>query len=96
MMIYPPIAELVEKTGSRYALVIEAAKRTRQLVDGAPRLSDVETSKDVTVAVNEIYEGKIEVIEKIKVSDIDGNNDISNFAENDAEADEENAQESLA
>jgi len=63
MMIYPPITELVKKTGSRYALVIETAKRTRQLVNGAPKLSDVETSKDVTVAVNEIYEGKIETVE---------------------------------
>lgn len=64
MMIYPPITELVEKTGSRYALVIETAKRTRQLVEGAQKLSDVKTSKDVTVAVNEIYEGKITVAEK--------------------------------
>lgn len=66
MMIYPPITELVKKTGSRYALVIETAKRTRQLVDGAPRLADVETSKDVTVAVNEIYEGKIEVVKHVE------------------------------
>ncbi len=64
MMIYPPITELVKKTGSRYALVIETAKRARQLVDGAPTLSDVETSKDVTIAVNEIFEGKIEAIEE--------------------------------
>lgn len=62
MMIYPPITELVKKTGSRYALVIETAKRTRQLVDGAERLSDVETFKDVTVAVNEIFEGKVETV----------------------------------
>lgn len=66
MMIYPPITELVKKTGSRYALVIEAAKRTRQLVNGAPKLSDVKTSKDVTVAVNEIYEGKIEAVELVE------------------------------
>ncbi len=63
MMIYPPITELVKKTGSRYALVIETAKRTRQLVEGAQKLSDVKTSKDVTVAVNEIYEDKIETVE---------------------------------
>ena len=66
MMIYPPITELVKKTGSRYALVIETAKRTRQLVDGAPRLAEVETSKDVTVAVNEIYEGKIEAVKVVE------------------------------
>ena len=74
MMIYPPITELVKKTGSRYALVIETAKRTRQLVNGAPKLSDVETSKDVTVAVNEIYEGKIEAVElvnNLQISDED-------------------------
>ncbi len=71
MMIYPPITELVKKTGSRYALVIETAKRTRQLVNGAPKLSDVETSKDVTVAVNEIYEGKIEAVEPAEISHIE-------------------------
>jgi DNA-directed RNA polymerase subunit omega len=65
MMIYPPITQLVKKTGSRYALVIETAKRTRQLVEGAKKLSDVETSKDVTVAVNEIFEGKIEAVKKV-------------------------------
>lgn len=62
-MIYPPIAELVEKTGSRYTLVIETAKRARQLVAGAPALSDVDTSKEVTMAVNEIYEGKVEAVD---------------------------------
>lgn len=63
MMIYPPITELVRKTGSRYALVIETAKRARQIVDGAPPMSDVDTSKDVTIAVNEIYEGKVEAVD---------------------------------
>lgn len=70
MMIYPPITELVKKTGSRYALVIETAKRTRQLVNGSPKLSDVETSKDVTVAVNEIYEGKITATEVAESCDV--------------------------
>ena len=69
MMIYPPITELVKKTGSRYALVIETAKRTRQLVEGAQKLSDVDTSKDVTVAVNEIYEDKIEFVKKTQEAD---------------------------
>ncbi len=59
MMIYPPITELVKKTGSRYTLVIETAKRARQLSLGAIPLSDVDSNKDVTIAVNEVYEGKI-------------------------------------
>ena len=45
MMIDPPINELVKKTGSRYQLVIETAKRARQLVDGAPPLADAESDK---------------------------------------------------
>ena len=59
MMIYPPITELVAKTGSRYILVIEIAKRARQLAEGRNALVDVHTNKDVTKAINEIYEGKI-------------------------------------
>ena len=92
MMIYPPITELVKKTGSRYALVIETAKRTRQLVNGAPKLSDVETSKDVTVAVNEIYEGKIEAVEvaeEVQIVDFDEENEIGVEAETETEADDE-------
>ncbi len=63
MMIYPPITELVDKTGSRYTLVIETAKRARQLVSGAQALSNVKTTKEVTIAVNEIYEGKVEAVD---------------------------------
>ena len=62
-MIYPPVTELVKKTGSRYALVVETAKRARQLVDGSLPLSVVDSNKEVTMAVNEIYEDKIGVIE---------------------------------
>lgn len=71
MMIYPPIAELVKKTGSRYTLVIETAKRARQLVAGAPSLSNVKTNKEVTMAVNEIFEGKVEAIDKSKMAGSD-------------------------
>ena len=62
MMIYPPIAELVEKTGSRYSLVIETARRARQLAQGATPLSKADSNKDVSVAINEIYEGKVSAI----------------------------------
>ncbi len=59
MMINPPIQELVDKTGNRYILVIEAAKRARQLADGEPLLCDVKSNKEVTQAVQEIYQDKI-------------------------------------
>ena len=61
-MIYPPIAELVKKTGSRYGLVIEAAQRARQLSQGAAPLAEVDSNKEVAIAANEIYEGKLSVV----------------------------------
>ena len=59
MMIYPPIAELVEKTGSRYVLVIEAARRARQLSEGASPLCSCDSTKEVSIATNEIYQDKL-------------------------------------
>lgn len=48
--------------GSRYTIVIAAAKRARQLVDHAePMVSKISIDKPVSIAVNELYEGKIHV-----------------------------------
>ena len=54
-----PIEKLREKIGGSYQLVIVAARRTRQLVNGAPKLVDVECAKPSTLALWEIAEGKI-------------------------------------
>lgn len=62
MMIKPPVTEMAEKTGSRYLLVIQTAKRARQLVEGASPLVDCGSTKEVTIAANEIYEDKISYI----------------------------------
>ncbi len=61
-MIYPSINDLMKKVDSRYTLVVEAAKRARQLVDGAPRLAKVNSDKEVTVAIHEIAEDKISYV----------------------------------
>lgn len=58
-MIYPPISSLLSKVDSRYTLVVETAKRARQLVDGAHKLTRCSSEKPVTVALNEINEDKI-------------------------------------
>ncbi|WP_027627869.1 DNA-directed RNA polymerase subunit omega [Ruminiclostridium cellobioparum] len=58
-MIYPSINELMKKVDSRYTLVVETAKRARQLVDGANKLTKVNSDKEVTVAIHEIAEDKI-------------------------------------
>ena len=62
MMIYPPITQLVDKTGSRYILVIETAKRARQLTEGSTPLTDADSNKEVSIAVNEIFQDKITAV----------------------------------
>ncbi len=58
-MIYPSINDLMKKVDSRYTLVVETAKRARQLVDGANKLTKVNSDKEVTIAIQEIAEDKI-------------------------------------
>ncbi len=62
MMIYPELIELIEKTGNRYTLIIEAAKRARQIIDGSTPLVQTENNNPVTQAVNEIYQDKVTYI----------------------------------
>ena len=63
MMIYPSVDELMKKYDSRYSVVIAAAKRARELEDKenpAEPLIKTKSEKPVTIAVEEIYEGKID------------------------------------
>ena len=62
MIVKPSVKELLEKADSRYALVIATAKRARQIANGAEVLTKVKEESSVTLAANEIAEGKVEVI----------------------------------
>lgn len=53
----PGIRELKSKTDSSYTLVVQAARRARQLVDGQPPLVDPKERKPLTVAIDEINRG---------------------------------------
>ncbi len=46
---------------SRYIVVIAAAKRARQLIDGAEPLTTAKVTKDVSIAVKEIFENRLEI-----------------------------------
>lgn len=59
MLNQPPLNELLEKVDCRYTLVVEVAKRARQIVDHARPLVDSESNKPVTIAVEEIAADKI-------------------------------------
>ncbi len=58
-MYNPSINQLSNIADSRYTLVMLAAKRSRQLVDGAKPLIETNSTKPVSIAIEEIVEGKI-------------------------------------
>ncbi|MCF6462705.1 DNA-directed RNA polymerase subunit omega [Clostridium sp. Cult1] len=58
-MYNPSINELSNIADSRYTLVMLAAKRSRQLVDGARPLIETSSTKPVSIAIEEIIERKI-------------------------------------
>ncbi len=58
-IVNPSIDELMPKVDSKYTLVVLAAKRARQILDGAEIESDKVSKKNVTNALEEIVEDKI-------------------------------------
>ena len=58
-MLYPSINEIRKKADSRYTLVILAAKRARDIIDGKPALTEQETERPVSIAAHEIAEDLI-------------------------------------
>ena len=61
MMVKPTVTELLTKAENRYALVIATAKRARQLAQGATALTDKKEESPVTLAADEIAEGKVTI-----------------------------------
>ena len=72
-MIHPSYTELIDVLSgqesldnsmlSRYTIIIAAAKRARQLVDGSePLVDNIKVDKPVSIAVNELYNSKIKII----------------------------------
>ena len=55
----PAIGELCEKVDCRYTLVVESAKRARELVGGGQPLIDPKDRKPVSIAVREVDQGLI-------------------------------------
>lgn len=61
MMLYPPVAELVEKIGSRYQLVNLVAKRARAISAEAEDKQIPLEKKAVSSAIDEVYTGKLSI-----------------------------------
>lgn len=61
MMLYPPVAELVEKIGSRYQLVNLVARRARTISADAEEKQMPLEKKAVSSAIDEVYTGKLSI-----------------------------------
>lgn len=62
MIHKPPIDDLAEKIGSKYALCVIASKRARQIMEQAQNQGYSELpsgEKPLSVAAREIYDGKL-------------------------------------
>ena len=94
-MIHPSYKELMEKINevndaegkqeitSRYSVVIAASKRARQLTNGAEPLAETNSGKALSVAVEELYEGKV----RLEMAGPEASNDaeVSEEAQGEAE-----------
>ncbi len=73
-MIHPSYSELMNVINndvepgeqppvqSRYSIVIATSKRARQIIDGAPAYVNGKGKKPLSVAVEELYEGKVKIV----------------------------------
>ena len=67
---------------SRYSIVIASARRARQIIDGSePLVANAAGKKPLSIAVEELYEGKVKILGSDESDDddeltLDYNNDV--------------------
>ena len=61
-MVNPSTDSMLKQTHSRYAVVVLASNRARELLSGAPCRVENRANKYVTNAMEEINEGKVTYI----------------------------------
>jgi DNA-directed RNA polymerase subunit omega len=91
-MLQPSYSELMEKlnqsssdedkpiVSSRYSIVIAAAKRARQIIEDGNVLVNAKVNKPVSIAVEELYQGKVIIKNKVNQSSNLQNNDAQGNA----------------
>lgn len=105
-MLHPSYTELMEKINSeeyrgeepainsRYSIVIATSKRARELIGGAKPLVDgVEGEKPLSIAVKELYDGKIKILQDDEEVDFDDSLDLDGEMDDIAEAGDEESDE---
>ena len=66
-MLYPSINKIRKKADSRYTLVILAAKRARDIIDGKPALTEDSVNRPVSIAAHEIAEDLITMCGTVRI-----------------------------
>ena len=61
MIIKPTVTDLLEIFNNRFELVIVTSKRARQIAGGSQVLTKAKEESFVTLAANEIAEGKVKI-----------------------------------
>ena len=61
MIIKPTVTDLLKIVDNRFELVILVSKRARQIAAGKPTVTKVKSHSAVTLATNEVAEGKVVV-----------------------------------
>ena len=64
MMLYPPMADLVNKIGSRYLLVNLVSRRARDISQKAEEEGEPLDRKPISLAIDEVYTGKLKIKEE--------------------------------
>lgn len=67
MMVKPTVTDLLKNVNNRFELVVATAKRARQLSKGEKPLVDNEEASTVTLAADEIADGKVTVVDEKEV-----------------------------
>lgn len=58
--MYNPSTKVIGENESRYTLVMVVAKRARQLVAGSPKKVETDLTNPISIALEEMREGKID------------------------------------
>lgn len=74
MIVKPTVTELLKKANNRYELVIATSRRARQIAMGDAPLTKVKEESPVTLAANEIAEGKVSIVRDEEIEDVTENN----------------------
>ena len=76
MMVKPTVKDLLNHAENRFALVIATSRRARQIANGEKKLTNITEESPVTIAANEINEGKVQIYKADEEYD-DENEDVS-------------------